>query len=346
MVRSFSCVLPVPCVWLACLLAICLSLPAPASSAASYVPPVPPPAAASDPAAAPVPGAARPPERKKDANRIPGPMVLPQAWPGGEAFPAGFTALMNHCSFSEARLYKGSSRYDYKTPAGMKVGPRRIEQFVNVFKIRYGITDRLEVRTATPYINAEIKNRRAGGDWRGGLGDTTLMLRYGLKKRTEGSPFSLAADLGVTLPTGHVGDKDKYLATNAFSVIMGGGFSWVDANQRVDLDGRYAAYAEGAHGIKPGDFTLFHAHYAYALSGNFDAGLEGYFRRDWATEVNGKNQHDAFSEAYIGPKIQVKVPELAYMMMGAAVLFPLYRESDAPRFSTDARYEFSILFAF
>jgi hypothetical protein len=281
-----------------------------------------------------------------DPNRIPGPMVLPQGWPGGEVMPAGVTAVMNHFSYSEARLYKGSSRYDYKTPAGTTVGPKRIEQLVNVFKIRHSFTDRFEVRTATPYINAEIKNHGTDGDWKGGLGDTTLMFRYGVKKRTEDSPFSLALDLGVTLPTGHTGDKEKYLATNAFSVIAGGGFSWVDHNQRIDLDGRYAAYTEGAHGTKPGDFTLFHAHYAHAVSKNFDIGAEAYYRHDWATEVDGKSQHDAFSEAYIGPKIQFKKPEWAYMMVGAAVLFPVHRESDSPRFSTDTRYEMSILFAF
>ena len=282
----------------------------------------------------------------EQANRVPGPLVLPQAWPGGETFPAGFVALMNHFSFSQARLYKGSSRYDYTAPNGAKVGPRRIDQFVNVFKIRYGVTDRFEVRTATPYINAEIKNHIGDGDWKGGLGDTTLMLRYGIKKRTGDSPFSLALDLGATLPTGHVGDQEKYLATNAFSVIMGGGFSWVDHNQRVDFDGRYAAYMEGAHGIKPGDFTLFHGHYAYALTRNFDLGLEGYFRYDQQTEIRGKGQHDAYTEAYAGPKIQIKVPEFAYMMVGAAMLFPVHRDFDGPRFSTDTRYEFSILFAF
>ena len=283
---------------------------------------------------------------EREPNRVPGPMVLPQAWPGGETFPAGLVALMNHVSLSQSRLYKGSSRYDYKTPRGDKVGPKRNDQFVDVFKIRYGITDRLEARTATPYISANIKNHTESGDWKGGLGDTTLMLRYGIKKRSEDSPFSVAADIGVTLPTGEVGDQDKYLATNAFSLIMGGGFSWVDNNQRVDLDGRYAAYAEGAHGIKPGDFTLFHAHYAYALTRNFDIGAEAYYRFDQQTEVRGKGQHDAFSEAYIGPKVQVKVPEWAYMMVGAAVLFPVYRDSDSPRFSADTRYEFTLLFAF
>jgi hypothetical protein len=55
---------------------------------------------------------------------------------------------------------------------------------------------------------------------------------------------------------------------------------------------------------------------------------------------------DAFAEAYIGPKMQIKVPEMAYMMLGAAVLFPAYRDYDSMRLSTDTRYEFSVLVAF
>lgn len=290
------------------------------------------------------------PQARQSENRVPGPMVLPQAWPGGEAFPQGLAALMNHVSLAHYEPYKHSSLYTMRVPAGpakgMKVGPKSADQFVNVFKLRYGITDRLEIRTATPFIDLSIRNHNADGTWKGGWGDTTMMLRYGVKKRTEDSPFSLALDLGVTLPTGEVGDKDKYLATNAFSVIMGGGASWADHNQRVDVDARYAAYTEGTHGIRPGDFALFHGHYAYALSRNFDLGAEGYYRLEQAGEINGTSQRDAFQEAYVGPKIQIKVPELASMMMGAAILFPVYREYDAMHLSTDTRYEFSMLFAF
>lgn len=289
------------------------------------------------------------PQNGKPENLVPGPMVLPQAWPGGETFPQGLTALMNHVSLAHYRPYKDSSPYTMrvKTPAGdMKAGPRSADQFVNVFKIRYGITDRWEVRTATPFINLDLTNHNTDGGWKGGMGDTTLMLRYGVKKRTEDSPFSLALDLGTTLPTGQVGDKDKYLATNAFSVIMGGGFSWVDANQRVDFDGRYAAYTEGAHGIRPGDFALFHGHYALALFRNVDLGAEAYCRIEQQSYVHGKGQGDGFSEAYAGPKLQIKVPAAAYLMVGAAVLFPVYRDYDAMRLSTDTRWELSVLVAF
>ena len=304
--------------------------------------------------ASPVP---TPAASQNTENCIPGPMVLPQAWPGGETLPAHLFAVMNHFSLAEYKPYRGSSPYTMRVPAGpakgMKVGPKDADQFVNVFKLRYGITDRLEIRTATPFIDLNINNHNADGSWKGGWGDTTTMLRYGIKKRSEDSPFSVALDLGVTLPTGKVGDKDKYLATNAFSVIAGGGFSWVDHNQRVDMDGRYAAYTEGAHNIKPGDFALFHIHYAWALSHYFDIGAEAYYRIEQQSEIDGKGQQNGFQEIYAGPKIQFKPLDAPFVMMGAAVLFPVYRDYDyrgddftSMRLSTDTRYEFSILIAF
>ena len=283
---------------------------------------------------------------EKTPNRVPGPMVLSTASPGGDTFPAGLFSVKNHFVAASAKLYKGSSRYDYKTPRGEKVGPRRNDTFANVFKIRYGITDRLEVNTATPFIHADIKNHSADGDWMGGLGDTTLMFRYGAKKRSEDSPFAVSADFSVILPTGEVGDQEKYLATNAFGAGAGGGVSWVDKNQRVDVAGHYIVYAEGAHGIKPGDFALFHAQYAWAVTRNFDIGAEAYYRYEQQSEVHGKGRHDAFTEAYLGPKIHIKIPEWSYMMVGAAVLFPVYRHYDSPSLSPDTRYEMSILFAF
>jgi hypothetical protein len=284
-----------------------------------------------------------------EEKRIPGPMVLPQAWPGGETMPGNLLAVMNHVSLASYRPFKGSSPYTMtiKTPAGtVKAGPRRAEQFVNVFKLRYSVTDRFEIRTATPYIDLGMENHNGGDSWKGGLGDTTVMLRYGIKRRSENSPFSLAVDLGGTVPTGEAGDSNRHLASNAFSVIAGGGASWVDHNQRVDIDGRYAVYTEGAHDIRPGNFALFHFHYAYALTRNFDLGMEAYYRIEEQSYVNGVGQGDGFSEAYLGPKIQIKVPQLAYLMLGAAVLFPVYRDYHDIHLSTDTRYEFSILMAF
>lgn len=109
---------------------------------------------------------------------------------------------------------------------------------------------------------------------------------------------------------------------------------------------RYAAYTEGAHGIKPGDFALFHGHYALALSRNFDIGAEAYCRIEQQSYVHGAGRRDGFTEVCAGPKIQIKVPEAAYLMVGAAVFFPVYRDYDSMRLSTDTRYEFSVLVAF
>lgn len=205
------------------------------------------------------------PRCEKNANRIPGSVAPPQSWPGGEVVPAGITAVMSHFSYSGAKPYKGTPRCDCKAPRGTKAGPRKIERFVNMFKIRHFFTDRFEVCTAMPVIDAAIKNHNADGNWRGGAGNAALMLRCGLKKRTEDSAMAFALGLAQPCPPAKRG-RGKYLATNARIVIIGDGFSRVDDNRRVDPDARHAVYAEGAHGIEPGGLSLFHVRDVNALS--------------------------------------------------------------------------------
>ena len=288
-------------------------------------------------------GAAQGEGAPKPKNRVPGPAITPAAWPGGTSMPKGAFAIVNHVTYSEGEPYLGNSPYTARHPkTGAKVGPRSNELTVNLFKLRYGITDRLDIRTSTPFVDNNISRHPAtgGGTWKGGVGDTTMMLRYQIMPRTDEIPFCVALDAGVILPTGHTGDPNKYTATNAFGVVVGGGASWINFNQRLDVDGRYAMYGEGRHGIQPGNYFLAHAHYAYALSRYFDLGAETSLRIEEERDVNGVGQKDSFTEWYAGPKMQIKIPEWSNLMIGAAVLFPVYRHYESSRLSTDARFEF------
>ncbi len=279
----------------------------------------------------------------KPKNRVPGPAITPAAWPGGTVVPKGSFSIVNHVTYSEGEPYKGSSPYTARNPkTGAKVGPRSNELTVNLFKLRYGITDRLDIRSSTPFVDNNISRHPAtgGGTWKGGVGDTTLMLRYQVMPRTDAIPFAIALDAGVILPTGHTGDPNKYTATNAFGVVVGGGASWINFNQRVDVDARYVMYGEGRHDIQPGNYFLSHAHYAYALNRHFDLGAETSLRIEEERDVKGVGQKDSYTEWYAGPKMQVKIPEWSNLMIGAAVLFPVYRYYESSRLSTDTRFEF------
>lgn len=286
--------------------------------------------------------------QEQPKNRVPGPAITPTAWPGGTALPTGKIAIVNHMTFSRGQLYKGSSSYTAHNAAGGKVGARSNHQWNNVFKVRYGLAwDRLDARISIPFINNDIERHSPqGGAWKGGFGDATVLLRYQVLPRTNELPICVAVDAGMVVPTGHTGDKDKYLATNALGFVFGGGASWIDHNQRFDVDGRYVFYREGAHDIRPGDYGLFHAHYAYALTTYFDMGVEGFLRVEGEREIDGKGMDDGYTECFIGPKVQFKVPEWSNFMAGAAVLLPVYRHYDYQRLSPDARFEFRVGFAF
>lgn len=283
-------------------------------------------------------------EQQKPKNLVPGPPITPTAWPGGTALPTGKIAIVDHMTFSRGQLYKGSSSHTVLNPAGRKVGARANHQWNNVFKVRYGIAwDRLDARISIPFVNNDIKRHSPQKDtWKGGLGDATVLLRYQVLPRTDELPICVAVDAGMVVPTGHTGDKNKYIATNALGFVFGGGASWIDHNQRFDVDSRYVFFREGAHDIKPGNYGLFHAHYAYALTKYFDMGVEGFLRIEGEREVEGKGMDDGYTECFAGPKVQFKVPEWNNLMVGAAVLLPVYRHYEYQRLSPDARFEFRV----
>ena len=287
-------------------------------------------------------------KKEKAQNRVPGPMISPEAWPGGQSIPKGVFAVINHVTMSHGKAYKGNSRHTNYDPAGNKVGPKSNELFVDVVKLRYGFGDGWDLRTSTPYINNEVTmhSSQTGSVWKGGVGDTTVILRKQLNERTDSFPFCFAVDLGLVTPTGQTGNKDKYLATNALGVVGGGGASWIDYNQRVDIDMQYKYFTEGKHNITPDSVFLSHLHYAYALSRYFDLGTETWIRVESSSKVDGHTQNDSFTELYAGPKMQIKIQEWQNLHIGAAILFPVYRHYESTKLSTDTRYEFRVSISF
>ncbi|SQI40591.1 Uncharacterised protein [Leminorella richardii] len=74
-----------------------------------------------------------------------------------------------------------------------------------LLKMRYGLTDRLELVTSVPYTN----NRRDDmyPEYIDGLGDMPLTLSYALLSQRAGDPFWLTLKGGFLLPTGQRGDN-------------------------------------------------------------------------------------------------------------------------------------------
>ncbi len=275
-------------------------------------------------------------EAEKPKKLIPGPAVTPTAWPGGTSIPTGKLSIVDHVTFSHGEMRQGTGSYSSDK------GARSNDLTTNTFKLRYGLAwNRLDIRTSTPFVNNDIaRHSPKDGTWKGGWGDTTMMLRYQIVPMNKDRPVCVALDAGVILPTGTVGGKDKYTATNAFGMLFGGGASWIDYDQRVDVDARFVAYTEnGAHGIRPADYFMSHVHYAYAFSPYFDLGAEAWIKASEESDTYGVGQNNSFTEAYAGPKVQFKIPEWNNLMIGAAVTFPVYRYYEKEQLSPDTRFE-------
>ena len=276
-------------------------------------------------------------------NRVPGASVTASAWPGGTMLAPGKWAISDHVGFAHGELRKGGGSHTNRNARGEAVGQDDNDRLTNTFKIRYGLADGWDVRLSVPFVNNDIHRHSPQDDtWKGGFNDMTLMLRRRVVGLAPGQPFAVAVDVGAVIPAGEVGANN--VGTGAWALVFGGGASWIDCNQRVDVDARYVTYTQrGAHRTTPADYFQSHAHYAYALTDWFDAGLETNVRVSSESEVGNAGQDDEYTEWYGGPKVQFHVRDWG-LSFGTAALLPIYRHYESPkgRLSDDVRYEFRV----
>lgn len=74
-----------------------------------------------------------------------------------------------------------------------------------LLKIRYGLTDRLELSTVGSYINNKRDN--LSPEHIEGMGDQSVGVNYALMSQRKGDPFWVTVGGAVLLPTGQDGDN-------------------------------------------------------------------------------------------------------------------------------------------
>lgn len=222
-----------------------------------------------------------------------------------------------------------------------------VNRYLNVIKLRYGIMPGLDVRTATPIYSMHI-DRATGSDRTNyGYGDTTVQLHKILLNQDQGDPLFLAADLGVVLPTGSVGEHSvNGIGSSAWGGVAGLGATYFLGSNRFDMEVQYALFDEGAKSFEKGDRFRWNAGYAYALNKMWDIGVESCYEWNAETELHGVGQKDQSTEWYYGPKVVFKYQPWG-LNLGADVMLPAYRwYQNAKQGSDDYRVEFKLTKAF
>ena len=258
--------------------------------------------------------------------------------PGGMGFPVGkFAAVMNYRYSVKDQWYKDSSTEDGAD----------IKQIIHMpcLKTRYGIAKGWDVRTATPFLDMTVDREDIGLDdkWVGGLADTTAILRYQILSQKAGAPLNLAADLGVVVPTGEIGDNNP--GTGAWGALFGFGATYMTGSHRIEGDTSYTVYSEGKAETTKGDRLRINTHYAYAINSLLDLGVEAYYEWTQEDEQYGQDLANDAKSLYVGPKFNLKFPEYG-VIFGGTVLMAAYRDYETATLTDDWRTEFKFIKVF
>ena len=180
-------------------------------------------------------------------------MAPPSGVVGGMSPPAG--RLMLALRYMRMRMdgnRDGTS--DVGTAAVLvrfPVTPVRMDVDAAVLGAAYGVTDKLFVGTALPYLHKERDHRtRAGGSFTtrsGGLGDARVML--GVTAFAAGR-HTLRITGGISLPTGSIDERDDTPAgtDQLLPYPMQNGSGTVDFLPAATYSGRAADYSWGLQG--------------------------------------------------------------------------------------------------
>jgi hypothetical protein len=265
-----------------------------------------------------------------DANRKFGPM---QGVPASVSLGGG--GLLPEGRLTAA--YNVSYRSKYESVAGTdQKNNRNIDNttFVNLLKFRYGITDRLEIQTVTPYTFYDPKTGRDLDSW----GDSLLAVAYGFLQERLGDPLSLTLNVKAGLPTGGMGP----------SALPGGGVwsaqAWLGLTKTMglhqvsfDLWGA-APFEEGNQHLRKGDSCGFNYAYKYALTKNLDMGIEGTVEHADRGKRLGVEVKNDYTEWYTGPAVTYNIPGTTVDLAFGAYL-PVYRSYGQNTSSDSVRWD-------
>lgn len=228
--------------------------------------------------------------------------------------------------FSTTINYSYSDKDTWYEGGNASSTSRRTVANVATLKLRYGLGNNWDVRTATPFMWLDIK----GAGTKQGMGDTSIVFRNRFLRQEEDQPLSLSAGFGFVVPTGDTGSDG--VGAGAFGLHGEVGATYEFDNRRQLIEGGliYIWVGEGGgqgrHGDQADNFRA-HARYAYALDERWSLGLETVYNYYTDTEINGVGQDNAKYGWFGGPAVTYKIPEWK-MVLGASVQASLYQDTN------------------
>ncbi|MDR2696174.1 MAG: transporter [Deltaproteobacteria bacterium] len=237
------------------------------------------------------------------------------------------------------------------TPVG-NAGSRASDVFGQqwLLKLRYGITDYLEIWSTIPYINNRRTNPEPNPQYIYGVADSVLALTLCPWHERRGDPLTASASAGVLLPVAAWGkDHMPGMGVMAFRGQAAVG-KFLTKDIKIETEGLWITrFARGNQNVRLGDQFQWNSQIRY-LFNSFDIGLESSLVSQTASDReargNVSSMRNGYTEWFVGPSVNVAIEPLS-MWVGLGAFFPvlysLHDERRAPAAKMEnVRVEFKI----
>jgi hypothetical protein len=219
-----------------------------------------------------------------------------------------------------------------------------------LMKVRYGLTNWLELSTVFPYINNSRHDPTPPQRYVEGIADQVLGFNIAPYNLHQGDPFSLSFVVAAVLPTAHMG-RHHLPGVGAWgwrANIAAG--TMITPNLKIDTEIMGTGpFTRGNNDIQRGNEYQWNTQLRYIFQ-HFDIGLESSLvwqmsgnREVWMGPIRGKSNVDLNNGSttwWLGPSVNVALP--FDMWAGAGVYLPVYRDTYGPQAVEGVRFDFSI----
>lgn len=264
---------------------------------------------------------------------------------GDDVFPAmlnppASTAISGGGTIPEGRAitaWNYSYRSKYESVEGVDQKNNKNSDnttFINLLKLRYGLTDRTEIQAAIPYTLYDPMGSRNLDSW----GDIAVGPAYSPWLERLGDFMSVTGGLKIGLPTGGMGPT-ALPGGGAWSGTASLGATKTFGLHQLSSDLWYTVpFTAGNTDLRKGDNSGATFKYAYALTKYLAIGVESVFDHTDNGSRNGDKVLNGYSEWYGGPAVTFNIPGTPIDLCFGTYL-PIYREYKQNTSSDSVRFD-------
>lgn len=239
---------------------------------------------------------------------------------------------------------------------------KNTEVFNNTISLRYGLSDKISLKTNIPIVNKEMHLTKSGASETtlesSGIGDIKAFIGYNLKSQNKRDKYSALIELGFSLPTG---ETDKLFSINTkkgvnnstspLGLQLGDGsldtiaqltLSKTINKSRIDFSTSYTFNTEGDNNLENGDEISLDFAYVNRTTPKIALQAELNGQYSYKNKVNGIEEESGGTIVYATPGINVKVTDKLNLISGIQI--PIYKNLNGEQLISDYKIVSKIVY--